>query len=58
VERPVSDVHDFYRNFCAAIDGTAEQAIKHCEVRRVMKVMEAAFESAETGARVAFDENR
>lgn len=58
VERPVSDVHDFYRNFCAAIDGTAEQAIKHCEVRRVMKVMEAAFASAETGARVAFDENR
>lgn len=58
VERPVSDVHDFYRNFCAAIDGTAQQAIRLEESRRVMKVMEAAFASAEAGARVPFDEAR
>lgn len=47
LERPVSDVHDFYRNFTSAIDGKAEQAIKCPEVRRVLQVMEAAFLSAE-----------
>jgi predicted dehydrogenase len=46
-ERPQSDVHDFYRNFCAAIDGTEEQLVKHDENRRVMKIIEASFESAE-----------
>ena len=28
VERPESDVHDFYRNLCKAIDGT-EKAAHH-----------------------------
>ncbi len=46
-ERPQSDVHDFYRNFCAALDGKAESAIKLGEVRRVMQVMEACFESSD-----------
>ncbi len=46
-DRPVSDVHDFYRNFCAALDGKEEIIVKHNEVRRVMQVMEAAFKSAE-----------
>ena len=54
-ERPESDVHDFYRNFVAAIDGKAEQLIKHQESRRVLAVMEACFKSAELGAPVAFD---
>ncbi|MBQ7377314.1 MAG: Gfo/Idh/MocA family oxidoreductase [Clostridia bacterium] len=45
--RPTSDVHDFYRNFTAAIDGKAEMLIKPGEIRRVMQVMEGAFESAE-----------
>ena len=45
IERPVSDVHDFYRNFCAALDGKADLMITHREVRRVMQVMEAAFAS-------------
>ncbi len=58
LDRPVSDVHDFYRNFVNAIDGKEEQLIKHCEVRRVMKVMEACFESAEKGMPVKFDEGR
>ena len=49
IERPTSDVHDFYRNFTAAIDGECEQLIKNCEVRRVLLVMEAAFKSAEFG---------
>lgn len=47
-ERPVSDVHDYYRNFCRAIHGEAEpyrQALP--EVRRVLQVMEAAFASAD-----------
>ncbi len=49
IERPTSDVHDFYRNLTAAIDGKCEQLIKNCEVRRVLLVMEAAFKSAELG---------
>ncbi len=52
VDRPVSDVHDFYRNFCAAVDGREPQLITHAEVRRVMQVMEAAFASAESGQTV------
>ncbi len=46
--RPTSDVHDFYRNFCLALDGKAEQLVKNDEVRTVLKVMKAAFLSAET----------
>ena len=53
-ERPVSDVHDFYRNFVAAIDCKEEQLIKHVESRRVLAVMEACFKSAETGMPVEF----
>ena len=52
VERPVSDVHDFYRNFCAALDNRAELLVKHCEVRRVMQIMEAAFKSTKQQQRV------
>ena len=47
IERPTADVHDFYRNFTAAIDGKCEQLIKNPEVRRVLLVMQAAFKSAE-----------
>lgn len=47
VERPQSDVHNFYRNFAAAINGSEEQLIKLCEVRRVLQVMEACFRSDE-----------
>ncbi len=47
LERPTSDVHDFYRNYTAAIDGRAEQLIKNCEVRRVLRVMEEAFVSSD-----------
>ncbi len=45
LEKPESDVHDYYRNFCAAIDGEAAQLVTHAEMRRVMRVMEACFES-------------
>ena len=49
IERPVSDVHDFYRNFTRAIDGTEEQLIGNSEVRRVLRVMEECFNSGESG---------
>lgn len=49
IERPVSDVHDYYRNLVRAIDGKEEIFVKQPEVRRVLLVMEAAFRSAELG---------
>ena len=47
-EKPQSDVHDFYRNVVRAIDGKEPMLITHKQVRRVMQVMEAAFESDRT----------
>lgn len=54
IPSPKSDVHDFYRNYCLAIDGKAEQIVTHKELMRVMKVMEAAFASDEAKAPVDF----
>ena len=53
---PQSDVHDFYRNVCKAIDGIEPQLVTHAQIQRVMKVMEAAFASAEAGQVIAFEE--
>lgn len=50
VTRPVSDVHDFYRNVTAVIDGRADRLIENAQVRRVLLVMESALRSAELGA--------
>lgn len=50
-----SDIKDFYRNVMDAISGKAEQKIKHHELMRVMKVMEAAFRSAASGQVVDFE---
>ncbi|MBR5767675.1 MAG: Gfo/Idh/MocA family oxidoreductase [Clostridia bacterium] len=47
IPMPESDVHDFYRNVCRAIDGLEPQLITHPQLRRVMKIMETSFESAE-----------
>ena len=55
-DNPVSDVHDYYRNFCLAIDGKAEQLVTHPQMRRVMKVMEACFKSHELKQVVKFEE--
>ena len=55
LEIPKSDVHDFYRNFCAAIDGKTAQLVTHDQMRIDMKLMECAFKSAETGAPVKFE---
>lgn len=48
-ERPASDVHDYYRNFVRAIDGEEEQLVTHEEMRRVLRVIEAAFASDAEG---------
>ena len=51
---PTSDVHDFYRNVCRAIDGEEEQIVKHHEVMRVFRIMEAAAESSRLGHAIDF----
>ena len=55
IDRPVSDVHDFYRNFTRAIDGVEEQLIKNSEVRRVLRVMEECFRSGESGKAISVE---
>lgn len=55
VERPSADVHDFYRNFCAVLDGKEELLITLPQVRRVMQVMEAAFASDAAGQVLAVE---
>lgn len=54
VQRPESDVHDFYRNVCAAIDGREKQIVTHEQLMRVMRIMEAAFDSDSRKAPVEF----
>lgn len=51
-----SDIRDFYRNVMAVLEGKAERIIKLSEVMRVMKVIEAIFESAEKKQVVKFEE--
>jgi len=46
---------DYYRNVFAAIDGEAEIIVKNCEVMRVMKLMEACFESSEKNQVIMFE---
>jgi predicted dehydrogenase len=50
-----SDIRDFYRNVMKAIAGEEEQKIKLPEVMRVMKLMEAIFESSEKKKVVEFE---
>lgn len=56
IPRPESDVHDFYRNFCDAIDGNTKQIVTHQQLMRVMRIMEAAFLSDKMGKPVIFKE--
>lgn len=49
IPKPNSDVHDFYRNFCRAIDGAEAQTVTHEQMLRVMRVIEAAFASDAAG---------
>ena len=50
-----SSIYDFYRNVAAAIDGTEEPAVKLPEVMRVMKLMEAVKQSADTHEIIRFE---
>ena len=49
LEKPVSDVHDYYRNFTRAIDGLEEQMVTHDQMRCILKIIMTAFESVEKG---------
>jgi predicted dehydrogenase len=50
------DWRDFYRNVAAVIDGEAKELlVKPDEALYVMRIMEAAFKSAETGEAVMFE---
>lgn len=59
VEEPLPQVEtdwvDFYKNVQGALDGTEESKIKIPEVRRVLSVMEAAWESSRTNKSVDFE---
>ena len=55
IDIPESDLADFYYNFMSACKGEAEQAVKNEQVMRIMKLMEAAFESEKTNQVVDFE---
>ncbi|HHW45737.1 MAG TPA: Gfo/Idh/MocA family oxidoreductase [Clostridiales bacterium] len=55
IEKAEGDWVNFYRNVAAAIDNKEELFVKPGQLLRVMKVIEAAFKSAETGHSVAVD---
>lgn len=50
-----ADLTEFYKNIIAATEGKEEQLIKHDELMRVMKLMEACKLSAETGKAIPFE---
>ena len=55
IERPTSDVHNYYRNLVRAIDGLEEQFVTHNQMRVDLRVILKAFESdAKGGDRVFF----
>ena len=49
------DVHEFYRNICLTVDKKAEQIVTHEQQLRLMRVMEACFESDRLGIPVKFE---
>ena len=59
VDKPLPKVavnhRDYYRNVMNAIDGKEEIIVKNCEVMRVMKLMEACFESNEKNQVITFE---
>ena len=55
IPRIPSDIRDFYRNVIDAIEGKAEIIVKNDEVKRVMKLLEAAFLSVEQNQVVNFE---
>lgn len=59
VTEPLPEVQtdwvDFYRNVDAVLEGKEEAKIKIPEVRRVLSIMEAAWESSETGQAISLE---
>lgn len=53
---PKSDVHDYYRNFCRAIEGKEEQIVTHTQMMRVLKVIEACFKSVDEKQVIPFED--
>lgn len=43
IPMPHPDVHEYYRNFCAAIDGKEPLLITHTQMMQDMRLMELAF---------------
>ena len=54
VEKPASDVHDYYRHFVKAIREGVEQDVTYSQMRTDLKIILSAFKSAETGLPVEF----
>ena len=50
-----ADIRDFYQNVMAVIESGAESLIKLPEIARVMRLMEAVFESAEKNEVIVFE---
>ncbi len=53
LNRPFSDVHEYYRNFVKAIAGEEKQLVTHEQMLRVLRIIEVAFQSAENDQRVS-----
>ncbi len=45
IDCPSSDVHDFYRNVCAVLEGKEKQIVSHKQMMKVLKTIERAFAS-------------
>jgi len=45
IDCPVSDVHNFYRNVCAVLEGKEKQIVSHIQMMNVLKTIERAFSS-------------
>lgn len=56
VARPASDVHDYYRHFIKAIREGGEQDVTYAQMRTDLKIILAAFRSAETGLPVKIED--
>jgi len=52
--RVETDIHDYYKNIAAVVNGEASQIVTHDQQRQVMRLMEAIFESAENNKVVYF----
>lgn len=47
---------EYYENVIAVIEGKAEPIVTHDQIRRAMKILDVAFESARTNQTVAIEQ--